>query len=98
MTGASEARVTQAHRWMGQLPRDQFDLLLILTNEAADRGAREATAPLLAALEEAERLLRRYRHETPVGHQPHMICHEADETLATITAALAKHKGAGDEA
>lgn len=27
-------------------------------------------------------LLRRYRTETPLGHQPHMIAHEVDEALA----------------
>jgi glycerate-2-kinase len=31
---------------------------------------------------EALRLLRRYRAETPLGHQPHMIAHEADAMLA----------------
>lgn len=27
-------------------------------------------------------LLTRYRNETPLGHQPHMIAHEVDEALA----------------
>ena len=27
-------------------------------------------------------LLTRYRNETPIGHQPHMIAHEVDEALA----------------
>ena len=26
-------------------------------------------------------LLKRYRTETPLGHQPHMIAHEVDEVL-----------------
>ena len=26
-------------------------------------------------------LLRRYRNETPLGHQPHMIAHEVDAAL-----------------
>ncbi len=30
---------------------------------------------------EMERLLRRYRKETPLGHQPHMIAHEVDAVL-----------------
>lgn len=30
---------------------------------------------------ELERLLRRYRTETPLGHQPHMIAHEVDAIL-----------------
>jgi hypothetical protein len=27
------------------------------------------------------KLLARYRDETPLGHQPHMIAHQADEAL-----------------
>ena len=27
------------------------------------------------------RLLARYRDETPLGHQPHMVAHQADERL-----------------
>ena len=30
---------------------------------------------------ELERLLLRYRTETPLGHQPHMIAHEVDAVL-----------------
>ena len=30
---------------------------------------------------ELRRLLTRYRNETPLGHQPHMIAHEADKAL-----------------
>ena len=30
---------------------------------------------------ELRRLLARYRDETPLGHQPHMIAHQADEAL-----------------
>jgi transposase len=41
-----------------------------------ERGIREAA--------EAVRLLRRYRNETPAGHSPHMICHEADAILAKL--------------
>lgn len=29
-------------------------------------------------------LLTRYRNETPIGNQPHMICGEVDTILATI--------------
>lgn len=32
-------------------------------------------------VETLKALLRRYRNETPVGHQPHMICHLVDEAL-----------------
>ena len=48
--------------------------------EAALEKAREK-------LHEAIRLLVRYRQETPPGHQPHMISHEAD---AAIDAALSE--------
>jgi hypothetical protein len=37
--------------------------------EAADR------------IEKLEAALRRYRNETPLGHQPHMIAHEVDMLL-----------------
>lgn len=37
-----------------------------------------------AALDAARELIRRYRHETPLGHQPHMIAHKADEWLSKI--------------
>lgn len=30
---------------------------------------------------ELRRLLSRYRDETPLGHQPHMIAHQADDAL-----------------
>lgn len=32
-------------------------------------------------IELLERLLARYRDETPLGHQPHMIAYEADAAL-----------------
>ena len=31
---------------------------------------------------ELRRLLTRYRYETPPGHQPHMIAHEADKAIS----------------
>jgi hypothetical protein len=37
--------------------------------------------------EELAALLRRYRKETPLGHQPHMIAHQADEALAKLDGA-----------
>lgn len=37
---------------------------------------------LRAELAECQRLLHRYRNETPLGHQPHMIAHEVDAALA----------------
>lgn len=50
----------------------------LLNGKGSEREAR-----LLARLAEALRLLRRYRTETPLGHQPHMIAHEADAVLRT---------------
>ena len=38
-------------------------------------------ARLRAENAELRRLLARYRDETPLGHQPHMISHQADEAL-----------------
>ena len=42
------------------------------------------------ALKLARQLLWRYRYETPIGHQPYMICHEADEAFERIDKALAQ--------
>ena len=42
------------------------------------------------ALQQARQLLWRYRHETPIGHQPYMICHQADEAFERIDEALAQ--------
>lgn len=45
----------------------------------------DAQVPLLDRLRtenaELRRLLARYRDETPLGHQPHMIAHQVDEAL-----------------
>lgn len=38
------------------------------------------------ALGECEQLLSRYLKETPLGHQPHMIAHEADAAIKAATA------------
>ena len=38
----------------------------------------------------ARQLLWRYRHETPIGNQPYMICHAADEAFEKIDEALAQ--------
>jgi hypothetical protein len=32
--------------------------------------------------DELLRLVQRYRRETPLGHQPHMIAHQADAAIA----------------
>jgi len=39
-------------------------------------------------LREARKLLSRYRNDTPLGHQPHMIAHEASECISRIDAHL----------
>jgi hypothetical protein len=38
-------------------------------------------ARLRAACLELKLLLKRYRDETPLGHQPHMIAHQVDKVL-----------------
>lgn len=48
----------------------------------------ERVDALGTVLEEARGIVARYRRETPPGHQPHMICHKADELLSNIDAAL----------
>lgn len=48
----------------------------------------ETVAALTAQRDELLALLIRYRNETPLGHQPHMVAHEVD-------AAIAKVKGGG---
>jgi hypothetical protein len=51
--------------------------------------------PVTVSEGEAEKLLQhsfamltRYRRETPLGHQPHMIAHQADELIDKIDAYL----------
>lgn len=44
-----------------------------------------ANARLIAAAPELLALLKRYRAETPLGHQPHMLAHEADAAIANAT-------------
>jgi chromosome segregation ATPase len=43
---------------------------------------KDETNKLRAERDEAVEVVRRYRTETPLGHQPHMIAHVADEILA----------------
>jgi hypothetical protein len=40
----------------------------------------------------ARQIIWRYRHETPLGNQPHMIAHDADEAIERIDQALAKQE------
>jgi len=41
-------------------------------------------AELEAQRDELLQLVIRYRNETPLGHQPHMIAHVADEAIARV--------------
>lgn len=43
----------------------------------------------IEAMKQARQIIWRYRHETRLGNQPHMIAHEADETLERIDQAIA---------
>ena len=54
--------------------RAQVDVAEAHTNAAE-------LARLRAENAELHRLLARYRDETPLGHQPHMIAHQADGAL-----------------
>ena len=38
----TRTKIDEARVWMGKLPREDFDKLLLLTNESHRRGAREA--------------------------------------------------------
>jgi len=44
-------------------------------------GLRAENERLKAEIEALKSLLARYRDETPLGHQPHMIAHLVDEAL-----------------
>jgi hypothetical protein len=43
--------------------------------------ARVRAERLVRERDEAIELLRRYREEVPIGHQPHMICHLVDAVV-----------------
>jgi len=45
------------------------------------------------AMKLARQIIWRYRHETPLGNQPHMIAHEADEAIEKIDQALNQEQG-----
>lgn len=51
-----------------------------------------------ARIELLERLLRRYRTEIPLGHQPHMIAHEVDEALTPNAEAVRPAVGGSEPA
>jgi hypothetical protein len=50
----------------------------------------DANLVLQAQLVEATKYVRRYRAETPLGHQPHMIAAEVDTFLALPTSEVKK--------
>ncbi|MGZ4968025.1 MAG: hypothetical protein ACXV8O_01300 [Methylobacter sp.] len=45
---------------------------------------------------ELRRLLSRYRDETPLGNQPHMIAHQADEALGRVPNAMFRRPPDGE--
>ena len=45
---------------------------------------------MIEAMKQARQIIWRYRHETPLGNQPHMIAHEADEAIERIDQAIAE--------
>lgn len=66
---------------------DHLKAIERLTAAKAEQVALKDTFRKQIGVVEAERdrlraLLRRYRTETPLGHQPHMIAHEVDAALA----------------
>lgn len=54
--------------------------------EAAMRDMRNHRSPEKRLMDEMLALLKRYRNETPLGHQPHMIAQEADMLIAKVEA------------
>lgn len=54
---------------------------------------RKCIVELTGALREATALLVRYRRETPLGNQPHMIAHVADDFLARSSKAMEASNG-----
>ncbi len=51
----------------------------------SDQDEFSSNARLIAAAPKILALLKRYRDETPLGHQPHMIANEVDELIAQIS-------------
>jgi hypothetical protein len=72
-----------------------FEDLSAKRRERIDAFATAALKPMLAererlreALSHAEQVLTKYRDETPLGHQPHMIALVADRAISAARAAL----------
>ena len=68
--------------WCGDgsvvMPRRRIVITAKTREECIAAWNTRATDPLLDEMAEA---LARYRNETPLGHQPHMIAHKVDELL-----------------
>lgn len=67
-------RITSGHALM-RVPVDETDPDTVL------RDCQTRIAELEAERDKLRALLARYRNETPLGHQPHMIAHEVDAAL-----------------
>lgn len=83
-------------RWWQAARKWQRDELLTaapkpkeeMSTENADKQIEQLEAEVernRAAIDELVRLLSRYRNETPLGNQPHMIAHEADTAIEKHT-------------
>lgn len=91
-----DALLANAKRWMGKLPRDQFDMLLALVLDARKveraigfRAGQSHAAGLLAALEELvahcheqERLLTEELHHTAYSGESLPLCNARAATAA----------------
>jgi hypothetical protein len=65
---------------------DEFKLVVAQTlDDGHTEDECEANARLIAAAPGLLELVIRYRNETPLGHQPHMIAHLADAAIAKAT-------------
>lgn len=60
--------------------KEVLETKLIALKQLSDAMAQLAEAQ--GKIERLRALLHRYRHETPLGHQPHMIAHEVDVALS----------------
>lgn len=70
-----------AAEWVGKLPRDQFEMLLLLTNKAYARGRN-------AALEEAARVAEWAHMVPPDGGSPSEAEYEVARSAAAAIRAL----------
>ena len=70
------AHPSDLERRLREAERERDDVRRALDGQIA------LLAEIIADRDEALRLLKRYRTETPLGHQPHMIAHEADAAIA----------------